>query len=162
MIRETNPADRPAIEACLATLQDYERSLLPELREGRGMAAGYLDYLLETGRDRQGKMFVWEEEGAGIVGFVSVWIRRDMDALESTVNEYGYVTDLVVTETHRRRGIGKALLEAAERHTAACGVQHIRINVLATNAAAIEAYHRVGFADFLISLRKRVPGARTT
>ncbi|MBM3523268.1 MAG: GNAT family N-acetyltransferase [Alphaproteobacteria bacterium] len=66
------------------------------------------------------------------------------------------VSDLMVRTAHRRRGIGRALLDAAEAYARAAGAAVLRINVLARNDGAAALYGRAGFADRLHQLSKRL------
>lgn len=155
-IRHYVPADRAAVEACVVEMQDAERALVPELREGRAMAATYATAMLAGAGAHEGLVLVAEVDGA-VVGLVGVAIERGEDLLESTVNEVGHVTDLVVLPAHRGRGIGRALLAAAEAHAAAAGMPYLTIDVLAANQAARALYAKAGFSEHLIALRKPLP-----
>jgi len=154
-IRPYADRDRAELVACVAELQDFDRSLYPELLEGARMASAYADSLLAEARDRRGGLFVYEAESR-LLGFVNVAIRTGVDLLESTINECAYVTDLMAREAHRGRGIGTALLEAAERYARERGLKPIRINAGARNEGALRAYRRYGFADHIVVLRKSI------
>jgi len=52
---------------------------------------------------------------------------------------------LAVTPSHRRRGIGTALLSWLEVTARTAGIKVIRLQVRSTNDAAIAFYRRVGF-----------------
>lgn len=66
----------------------------------------------------------------------------------------GLVESLSVLPEARGRGIGEALLERVAQELAAIGVHEIRLSVVATNAAALRFYERVGFQPFVVTLRK--------
>ena len=67
---------------------------------------------------------------------------------------YAHVADLVVTESARRQGVGKALLKACEKEARAKGRKIFRIGVLSRNEGAIAAYHDFGFAPYHQTLEK--------
>ena len=56
------------------------------------------------------------------------------------------VEGLVVDEKYRRQGIGSTLLGACTEWAANAGASSMRLEVRASNAAALALYHRHGFA----------------
>ena len=60
------------------------------------------------------------------------------------------VADLAVLPTHRGRGIGHALLRAAEARARAQGCASLSLEVQDQNAPARRLYARFGFADLVI------------
>lgn len=62
----------------------------------------------------------------------------------------------VVLERYRGRGIGKALVAAAERLAAERGASHLLAPILAANTEAIGFYSRAGFGQHGIILSKLV------
>ncbi len=55
--------------------------------------------------------------------------------------------DVSVRPQHRRRGVGSALTEAAEREAQAYGFDRIRLGVSIDNQAAQTLYRRCGYLD---------------
>jgi ribosomal protein S18 acetylase RimI-like enzyme len=64
------------------------------------------------------------------------------------------VSDLIVTESARRQGIGEALLMASEKEARSRGRKIFRIGVLARNTGAIAAYCAFGFAPYHQTMEK--------
>ena len=60
----------------------------------------------------------------------------------------------VVLERFRGRGIGSALIRAAEKHAAQRGVVALFAPILAPNTGAVELYSRAGFGPHGVILRK--------
>lgn len=58
----------------------------------------------------------------------------------------GQLTGLVVSETHRRRGIGEALVRHVEQLAASRGVAGITVTTANHRAAAHEFYESLGYA----------------
>jgi len=61
-----------------------------------------------------------------------------------------------VRASHRRRGLGRRLLEQAEAFARERGAGRIGIGVIAVNAAARELYRALGYDEVHIELRKRL------
>jgi len=74
-----------------------------------------------------------------LVGFVIVEIERAGKAIR------GYVLTLDVHPQHRRRGIAKALMTAAEKESAEAGADSLWLHVDQRNEAAVEFYERTGY-----------------
>jgi ribosomal protein S18 acetylase RimI-like enzyme len=69
----------------------------------------------------------------------------------------GWVNYLGVDPAHQRHGLGRALMDEAERLLRAAGCPKINLQVRTANAAAIEFYRRIGYAvDDVVSLGKRL------
>jgi RimJ/RimL family protein N-acetyltransferase len=79
------------------------------------------------------------ETPAGIVGRLSV--ARDPHPASEHVADLG----LMVAHGHRRRGIGRALMEAAEIWARGVGVRKIELHVFPHNEAAIALYEGLGY-----------------
>lgn len=60
------------------------------------------------------------------------------------------VHDLIVTASHRRLGIGQALLAQVEHEARARGCCKLTLEVLTHNDAARRAYDKVGFAPYAL------------
>jgi RimJ/RimL family protein N-acetyltransferase len=95
-------------------------------------------YLRAIRRYPNAAVFVAEDEGA-IVGRLS--IARDQHPASSHVADLG----LMVAASHRRRGIGTALLETAVEWARTAGVRKLELHVFPWNTAAIALYERFGF-----------------
>jgi RimJ/RimL family protein N-acetyltransferase len=58
---------------------------------------------------------------------------------------HGGALGMSVTNEHRRRGVGAALLQALLSWTSDAGISRIELEVFDTNAPAIRLYERMGF-----------------
>lgn len=76
--------------------------------------------------------------------------------IEEGVRGYGRVSDIVVAEAHRGRGVGQALLAEAERLTRSRGLKRLRLSVLAGNVTAVTAYERFGFRHYSSTMIKEL------
>jgi RimJ/RimL family protein N-acetyltransferase len=103
-------------------------------------AADERRYLRAIRRYPHAAVFVAEDEGV-IVGRLS--IGRDQHAASRHVADLG----LMVAATHRRRGIGRALLETAVAWARESDVRKLELHVFPWNAAAIALYENFGFVQ---------------
>jgi ribosomal-protein-alanine N-acetyltransferase len=72
-------------------------------------------------------------------------------------DDTGYVRHLVVAPAARRRGVGRALMDATAAHLRAAGRTGWRLNVGAANEAARALYVRLGLRVLYTSTPLRVP-----
>jgi len=147
--------DSAALCDCFIELQNYERQLDPDKPEGSTVAEAYLERMFDRCRQWDGRVLVAEIAGQ-VVGFVCVWARVQPDEPDKNPATYAFVSDLVVRATHRRRGIGRQLLSAAESFARGQGAETLRIGVLASNDAARRLYESAGFEEYEVELAKRL------
>jgi RimJ/RimL family protein N-acetyltransferase len=97
-------------------------------------------YLRTITRYPHAAVFV-AQDAEHIVGRLS--LARDPHPASAHVADLG----LMVAASHRRRGIGRALLEAAAEWARESGVRKLELHVLPHNTAAIALYDDFGFRE---------------
>jgi GNAT superfamily N-acetyltransferase len=142
-IRQATVADVDAMAALLEQLFSIEADFTidPE-KQRRGLAA-----LL----DRGDACLLVCEHGGEIVGMCSVQL------LISTAEggKVGLLEDMVIAEPWRGRGLGAALLAAAEDWSSKQGLTRLQLLADATNGPALDFYRRMGWSGTrLVALRK--------
>jgi len=95
-------------------------------------------YLRTVQRHADAAVFVAEDDGT-IVARLS--LARDPHPASRHVADLG----LMVAATHRRRGIGRALLEEATSWARDAGIRKLELHVFPWNEPAIRLYERFGF-----------------
>lgn len=101
---------------------------------------------------------VAEAEDA-VVGFVRASIRASGAPIAA--ERLLQIEELVVAETHQRRGVGRQLVEAIEAWGRAQGASQTWLNVWLFNATARTFYESLGFSPMSIRMMRPLPpGAR--
>jgi GNAT superfamily N-acetyltransferase len=154
IIREYQNGDAAALRQCVVILQDAERAIDPRLLPGEVMADAYCTRIHARCREAAGKIFMAEEDSL-VVGFSTILADEPFTELDDPPGHYALITDLVVLESHRGRGIGRLLLERAEAYAKQAGAKELRIGVLSGNRMARQLYVDVGFQPHLELLTKR-------
>jgi ribosomal protein S18 acetylase RimI-like enzyme len=136
--------DRAADAVAALVMRDLSR---PTIRyfvaEADGEVAGSARLALGQQRSDDGLQAVARAIGwprtirAAIVLGLLVHARLDDDE--------GYVEELAVREDHRRRGIGRALLDACETTAASAGKRRSTLWVAGHNDAAVTLYRAMGY-----------------
>jgi RimJ/RimL family protein N-acetyltransferase len=136
-IRRATPADAGAlVELGRAVSSEPEAWLITE---GDWRNVGdERRYLRAVRRSPHAAVFVAEDEG-GIVARLS--LARDSHPASPHVADLG----LMVAAGHRRRGIGRALLEQAVEWARESGIDKLELHVFPHNEPAIKLYEQFGF-----------------
>ena len=82
-------------------------------------------------------VYMAAECGGEIVGYVGIWL----------VAEEGYINNVAVSPSYRRRHVGSALIEAMLAITGQAGIQRHTLEVRVSNQAAKGLYEKFGFRE---------------
>jgi ribosomal protein S18 acetylase RimI-like enzyme len=91
--------------------------------------------------DNPPQMHLVAELGGRLAGYLRL---KPVTPLAENAHVLG-VMGLAVAPEARRRGVGAALLIAAERHARAQGARKLFLRVLGSNESALRLYRRLGF-----------------
>jgi GNAT superfamily N-acetyltransferase len=147
--------DRDAVVDLIHALNLFEADLVGDRKRERAGAVAYYGELMQRLSQRNGRIVLAEVEGV-IVAAMGFSLDEDAAYIADDVRQHGTVTDLIVAEAWRGRGIGRVLLEEAERLTREAGYKRLTIGVLAANAAAERTYRAFGFKPYVSILVKPV------
>ena len=148
-----NSRDLEDLKRCFVELQDFERAFDSRMPEGAYIADECVARILDRCRREDGQVFVAEVDGV-IVGYVSAYSRIRSEVLHDGDFEYALIGDLVVLAAYRKRGLGRALLSAAEDFVRERGARWLRIGAVSGNRRAINLYESVGYKPSYTELEK--------
>ena len=95
------------------------------------------------------KAFVAIEDGL-LIGYISVLIQEQ--AGYWMVKKVGHISGLMVHQEHRRKGIGKKLLQSAVGYFKEKGVKQYTLFTSVNNKSGIEFYQKCGLEKLFITL----------
>jgi putative acetyltransferase len=138
VIRPAEPGDAQALVQLAGEVGREEGAWLLSTESWRS-AAEERRYLRSVRRHPDAAVFVAEGEDGRIVARLS--LARDIHPASRHVADLG----LMVAGRHRRRGIGRALLEQATTWARSVGVRKLELHVFPWNGPAIALYESFGF-----------------
>jgi ribosomal protein S18 acetylase RimI-like enzyme len=154
-LRTALPADRDAVIELIHRLNVFEADLTGDRRRDYDGATGYYNELLQRLARRQGRI-VLAEAGGVVIGAMGYSLDEDAAYVTDDVRRHGTVTDLIVHEEWRGRGIGQMLLREAERLTREAGLKRLVIGALVANEQAERTYRKFGFEPYVSLLIKEL------
>ncbi|MEX0840095.1 MAG: GNAT family N-acetyltransferase, partial [Parvibaculum sp.] len=132
IVRAARPEDRPALVRLMGALHDFET----EIEANRADASAAAEHFgwVETQIAAQGGVMLVAAVDTGIAGFICYTFEEDPGAfVRPERRRHAMIWDISVDEAARGKGVGRMLLEAAEREAKAAGVGEIRLYVLEGN-----------------------------
>ena len=155
-VRPAEPTDRAAILALVPRLRAFGPVPLRPESAVDGAEHAALSAALDAPRPDATLLVGAEPRGADVVGVALVQEGTDY----FTGERHGHLAILVVAESAEGRGVGRALLDAAEAWSAGRGYRFLTLNVFAANARARAVYERAGFAPDTVRYYKTLEPAR--
>jgi aminoglycoside 6'-N-acetyltransferase I len=130
------------------------RSRLWPQADADGLTREAREYVAGSAGDMLAAAFVAEDDAASHVGFIEVGVRPYSDGCDSM--PVPHVEGWYVRPDARGRGVGRQLMDAAERWSRTRGFSEIASDTEVHNAASAHAHHACGFeeVDRLIKFRK--------
>ena len=148
-VRPATVADRAWILALAPRLHDFGP---PPYRE-RGVMDGAVVASIgdALGGTRPDTAVLVAEDAAGVrLGFIHLHGARDFFTGEA----HGHVSDIVVAPEAEGRGVGQALMAAAEDWARALGFRLLSLHVFDGNGRARAFYARLGYRPDIVKLIK--------
>jgi ribosomal protein S18 acetylase RimI-like enzyme len=154
-IREATAADYADICDIFEEADALHRDHLPHIFQKPPGPVREQEYILGLLADENAGLFL-AQLGSQVVGLVCV-LAREAPAVPTFVpRRYATVDSLVVKQSFRRRGIGRALMERAQAWAQAKGLDNIELHVWDFNQEAIAFYEQLGYENLSRRMGKRL------
>jgi len=139
-VRDARPADQDALRAMLPRLADFD---LPSRRRPEHLWRGDEKILLGwlAGTEPQCMVQVAENEAGQLLGMAMTRLRGELLSDEPSA----HLEALAVTQQAQGKGVGRALLDAAEMAARQHGALTMTLHVFARNTRARQLYERLGY-----------------
>lgn len=148
-LRRAGPADEAAIHRLTEQLAAFA---VPPWRTPEQIARADHVILNEAlnGRSPDSLLLLAEREAGDPIGVLFVSTRRDY----FTGQPHAHVEVVALAPAAQGQGLGRRLMEEAERWARDSGYRSITLNVFAANSRALALYQRLGYAAETIHLWK--------
>ena len=152
-IRDYRDEDETHLIRLIRELQSHEINYYDRMIPPGEIAGWYIDSIRKDCREYAGHIRIAARDSLP-VGYCVVLTRVPNEEADELSFDYSHVSELAITKSARGESIGKALLQDAECLARAAGGKWLRVNVLAKNTIARDAYSRYGFEEHLINMEK--------
>jgi ribosomal protein S18 acetylase RimI-like enzyme len=152
-IREANRRDIAAVVALWKEMMDFHLAYDPRFRFAPDAEREFARHVHATLRSSGARVFI-AESGGETIGYILGEIHRRKPIYP--IGNYGFISDIAVTERWRRRGVGRALVQSLFTWFRRQGVTAIELFVAEANPISTAFWRGLGFGDYLLLLRKDV------
>ena len=141
MVRKATNNDITAISELYREQFREMAKLIPDfIKEGNQNT----EFIENTITNCESDILVYEENGK-VIGFILIQAKTRPDFEFMIPGKYCYIMDIIVTEKHRGKGFGTALMNAAKDWAKKQECNFINLDVLVNNPDAIRLYNKLGF-----------------
>lgn len=116
----------------------------------------YFNKTIDEINKYEGKMFLYKENNEILGLIVGLINNEDTSDYDFKAPKRGRVSELIVTQKIRSKGIGKQLLDRITKHFKDNNCQAILIEVFGYNGSAIKFYEINGYHTRLIEMIKEI------
>ena len=148
-IRPAELLDLPAIITLWRVLQEINASYDPRLTLNADAEAWFLGYLRDNLGNPNMAIYV-ADDGGSVVGYTFGQIMQ-RPTLQS--GDCGYIADVCIKDGWRRQGMGRQLHSRLKSWFLAHGITAIEVQVVRANPASQTFWRKMGYNDFLRTLR---------
>lgn len=156
-VRDAHKRDVDAVVRLWEEMMTMHFELDARFRFVADAPVAFARHLRQTMGSRRARVFVAEAGGA-VVGYVLAELHERPPIYP--VGVYGFISDLCVTESRRRFGIGRALFERAWQWLISCDVTAVELHAADCNDAGLRFWKAMGFTPYLRLMRQDRPPAR--
>lgn len=145
-IRPATQRDVEAIGDLWVELMNFHATLDARFSVPRNGRANYIRQTQKALRDENFQVLV-AVEGRQVIGYVMGYIGQNPPILARP--RFGFIADLCVTHSRRRRGVGERLVREICRWFRLRGLDNVQMNVAHNNPLSQAFWRKMGGTDYL-------------
>jgi len=153
VISQANESHVPQIVELWKELMDFHAERDPQFAPAEDGAVHFEKYLRDLLAKAEWRVFV-ALDGERVVGYLMAQVAKRPPVIKH--RDFGFISDLAVAASHRRRAIGQKLLRAAIAWFSERGLRRVEAHVAARNEVARGFWAAQGFEDCLHTMRLRL------
>jgi len=153
-IRKAALADALILTKMIKDFNRLEEEIEPTFKELDNKKINDLKKDIKRGIVGKHGEFILVAEGKKIVGFIFCETKKRPTIFK--IKEIGFVKDLYIVPTHRKKGLGKRLVKEAEKRFKKKKLKYVGLTSLISNKNALKAYDKMGFKEYKKELRKQI------
>lgn len=143
---------RRAVKADIATVSKLAIELIESMKNSGGIARDVLSENSRNALTNPNSYILLAEREGKVIGFISFMIRKTI--IHSGL--CGLIDELVVSKRHRRKGVGKELIDAAIEECKKLRCCEVEVSTEFTNVNAREFYKHCGFEETGVIFEKHL------
>ena len=146
IIREARKGDLEQMVGLWAQLMDFHKGMDIFFRVAEGAETIWCDYIKDN-IAKEGSLVLVAEADNRIVGHCLAMIEEYPPVL--TIKRYGWIGEMVVDKTCRRKGIGEKLFGGVRKWFAEKDIKRIEVRMSVFNELSTSFWRKMGFEPFL-------------
>jgi len=143
----------PQIVELWKELMDFHAERDPQFATAEDGHVHFEKYLRGLLQSAEWRVFV-ALDGEQVVGYLMAQVAKRPPVMRH--RDFGFISDLAVARSYRRRRIGQDLLRAAVAWFSERGLRRVEAHVAARNEVACGFWSAQGFEDYLHTMRLRL------
>lgn len=151
-IRNANLNDMEGIKKLLDKLNQVSVELLPNFFT---LARTTNEQFEELMSDKNCELIIAEIDKR-VIGLIEIHLNETKNIPVLIKKQYIYIQNLIVEESFKRKGVGKALIDAAKNWGIDRGIKYYRLSVIPNNDLAISFYTKEGFEPIMYNMEMKI------
>ncbi len=153
-IRRIRDGDVRRVTELWKEMMALHLSVDPRFELAIGNEEAYAEYLRSTMENYDAAIFVADVDGE-VVGYTIVMILSNPAVF--ALDRYGFISEMAVSESWQRGGIGGRMWEHARRWLKRRGIRVLQLNVSPRNERGYSFWKKVGCTEFLTIMWHDIP-----
>ena len=150
-IREGTRADLPDIVELWKSIMDFHGNLDSFFTRSQEGHLNFLDWISKQMETDKSGLFIAESEGK-LLGYIKIEICEYPPVFEKKT--FGMISEVIVNENYRRKGIGGALFDRAMGWFKEKDIDRVELRVANINPVAQGFWRKMGFRPYMTTMFK--------
>lgn len=155
-IRSATPEDEPALTVIQHSSAIHHATIDPDRWQAGSLEHAAAARRFWHGQSPRSEGLVAVAPDGSLVGMIELWLKRPRDLHGARIPRVKVDLGLAVAPEWRGRGVGTALLAAAEHWARSQGAERMVLDLDVHNEGALRLYRRVGYEVEALSMDKAI------